>query len=450
MTDSHTLKNTYQKALKSLGKISKLTIRPDTNEYQSCVSAAALDLLRAQRMVSNLSLFSSNESLEDIQTLDIKYLAIEYLLATVAERRQPLNKSDPESKNDTISRLDTVKAAIEYYFEFLKTLNNYGLLTKDMSSSLSSASTGSAPGGTMPLIPKRLADKIATGKVTLRDLQSTDAATRRAEKIEQFRRGKFIEQAIKAIEERRKSEQLRVNRHKLHTTEPTLDSKSEEEEDYSDDDYTGVDEDTVRTLEFAKLQLMALKSLGSLETLNMELEMVSRMPSAAQLQLEQQEQLAQVNNDSRDRHNRGEGSNALFDKGFTERVEPKLYPKGLGQGPLLTSDGKVNRPFTIVGNLAQKVERDQIMKRVQGTGQYAPTMTVEEFLDEELRRGNIISGGGPSKEPIDGEDEEIPEKEHIDTIDGYKRSDEQTVKDREWDEFVEAVPKGSGNTINRG
>lgn len=468
MSDSYSLKETYAAAQKQFAKLSRLSIRPDTNEYQSQVSAVALELLRAQRMVSKLSLFSSNESLDDIQTRDIKYLAIEYQLGVVAERRQPLNPSDPESANDNTSRLDTVKAAIEYYFEFLKNLNNYGLLNNDMiaepsssssdsrsgkvtelSSSSSESNTQSPTFSSSPLVPKRLAATIATGKVSLRDLQAKDPATRRAEKIEQFRREKAVEKAIKAIEERIKSEHTRAYRHKIkgsdtYSSTPT-ESSSNASASHGDDDsseevdYAGADEDTVRTLEFSKLQLMALRSLNALETLNMELEMVSRMPPPSQLQNQK------PSHDFRERQTGG-----AFDKGFTDRVEPKLYSSnGSRRGPLLTPDGKVNRPFTIVGNLAQKVERDQVMNRVRGTGQYAPTMTVEEYLDEEMRRGNIISGGGPKKPLGDDEDEETPEGED-DTIEGYSRLDEKTIKDREWDEFVEANPKGSGNTINRG
>lgn len=68
-----------------------------------------------------------------------------------------------------------------------------------------------------------------------------------------------------------------------------------------------------------------------------------------------------------------------------------------------------------------------------------PTMTIDEYLEEERRRGGIIEGGG----------EQSGVKEIIDE-DDHEKMDEETMKARAWDEYVEANPKGSGNTLNRG
>lgn len=49
---------------------------------------------------------------------------------------------------------------------------------------------------------------------------------------------------------------------------------------------------------------------------------------------------------------------------------------------------------------------------------------------------SIISGEQPEKPPIDDND--------------YDALDAETMKKREWDEFVEANPKGAGNRGNKG
>ena len=67
-----------------------------------------------------------------------------------------------------------------------------------------------------------------------------------------------------------------------------------------------------------------------------------------------------------------------------------------------------------------------------GTGQHLPTMSVEEYLDEEMKRGGIIQGGGPSSKKDDSYDDE----------DDEDKADQKTYKARQWDEFVEANPKG--------
>jgi hypothetical protein len=51
----------------------------------------------------------------------------------------------------------------------------------------------------------------------------------------------------------------------------------------------------------------------------------------------------------------------------------------------------------------------------------------------------MIDGGGEqSGRPTE------PDEDNLD------KADAETMKAREWDEFTEANPKGSGNTINRG
>jgi immunoglobulin-binding protein 1 len=65
-------------------------------------------------------------------------------------------------------------------------------------------------------------------------------------------------------------------------------------------------------------------------------------------------------------------------------------------------------------------------------------MSIDEYLEEERRRGGILDGSGSS----------IPAPE-LDE-DNMALADAETMKAREWDEFKEANPKGSGNTLNRG
>lgn len=65
-------------------------------------------------------------------------------------------------------------------------------------------------------------------------------------------------------------------------------------------------------------------------------------------------------------------------------------------------------------------------------------MSVEEFLEKEWEEGRVLQGG------------ENDTAEHKEDEDNERWQDEQTYKAREWDEFTEANPRGSGNTINRG
>jgi hypothetical protein len=131
--------------------------------------------------------------------------------------------------------------------------------------------------------------------------------------------------------------------------------------------------------------------------------------------------------DPRQRSNLG-GAN------YSDRLDPSLSQLlGRGRnGPLLNSKGKPMQPFTLLDR------RTQLQQGVFRSGHNLPTMTIEEYLDEEHRRGNVLQGGEQS-----GIKPEVYE-------DDFDKADEETMKARAWDEYVEANPKGSGNTLNRG
>lgn len=118
--------------------------------------------------------------------------------------------------------------------------------------------------------------------------------------------------------------------------------------------------------------------------------------------------------------------------GYSERLEGPNHQMGRG-GPLLSKEGKPLQPFTIMD------KRSQTRQGVFRPGHNLPTMSIEEYLEEEKRRGGIIEGGGENQRPVAEPDE-----------DNMERVDQETMKARNWDEYTEANPKGSGNTLNRG
>ncbi|KAL9040324.1 MAG: hypothetical protein Q9180_001981, partial [Flavoplaca navasiana] len=83
----------------------------------------------------------------------------------------------------------------------------------------------------------------------------------------------------------------------------------------------------------------------------------------------------------------------------------------------------------------------RLQNGVFGPDHSLPTMTIDEYLAEEKRRGGMVDGGGQTSSG--GATQEEDE-------DGMEKADAETMKKREWDEYVEANPKGSGNTLNRG
>ena len=121
--------------------------------------------------------------------------------------------------------------------------------------------------------------------------------------------------------------------------------------------------------------------------------------------------------------------------GYSEKLDftrPNTL-RGMHSGPLLDKSGKPLRPFTLLD------KRQRLQEGVFRPDHNLPTMSIDEYLEEERRRGGIIDGGGDKS----GVRPEIDE-------DDMAQVDEETMKDRRWDDFKDNNPKGVGNTLNRG
>ncbi|KAK0715807.1 TAP42-like protein [Lasiosphaeris hirsuta] len=170
--------------------------------------------------------------------------------------------------------------------------------------------------------------------------------------------------------------------------------------EYADTDGTGVgtgDDEAVRAVHLAHLDFSTHMTFQALESLVREWDVLAQAPEP------------------------------LLPQGPLRRLQNAMG------GPLLTKQGKPLQPFTLLGN------RQELAAGVFRPGHNLPTMTIDEYLDEERRRGGIIEDGGEASGVRPEPDE-----------DNYEKTDAETYKAREWDEYVEANPKGSGNTLNRG
>jgi immunoglobulin-binding protein 1 len=120
---------------------------------------------------------------------------------------------------------------------------------------------------------------------------------------------------------------------------------------------------------------------------------------------------------------------------YSDRLDGPMSNMSLTSktGPILSRDGKPLRPFTLTDS------RQTVQDGVFRSGHNLPTMSIDEYLEEERKRGGIIEGGGAASGLSPEPDE-----------DNYEKLDQETMKARDWDEFVEANPRGAGNTMNRG
>lgn len=115
------------------------------------------------------------------------------------------------------------------------------------------------------------------------------------------------------------------------------------------------------------------------------------------------------------------------------------------QGPLLSDSGKPLRPFVITPSGAR---RAQLQSEVFRPSHRLPTMSIDEYLEEERRRGNIIGPNDKSEATPREQRAELAE------MDGTRAADDAEEEARQealyWDEYKEHHRRGEGNTMNRG
>ena len=338
--------------------------------------AEAIDLHQAcLKLVRHLSLFSPNESLEDIATTDLPYLLLHYYLAELLHRQ-------PSPSNSPSPRASIIQEARAAYEAFLTLLDGYDLLGEPLSRFSGGAGNYA-----------KLWEQYREDPNGFSTISTTDAVAKRNAKIVNYK----AEKALK--------EKLAVLRRNPR---------------YSEDG----DDEIVREVHLANLAFCTHMTLQSLESLNREMEVLAQAPAPLI------PQNTSIEEDERHRHE------AMAKEGYSERLDPPLrrLQSMFGPGsPLLTKEGQPLQPFTIVGT------RAELQKGVFKPGHNLPTMSIDEYLEEERRRGNIIEGGGEASYNRPEPDE-----------DNIEKADQATYKARQWDEFKEENPRGAGNTLNRG
>ena len=174
----------------------------------------------------------------------------------------------------------------------------------------------------------------------------------------------------------------------------------------------------IREVYLADIQLGTHRTFHALDMIAQEIKILALMPPtppANQPPIDERDQ-SRANGD-----------------GYSERLDPPHLINNPRGGPILSKEGKPLQPFTLLDG------RQRLRDGVFRPDHSLPTMTIDEYLAEEKRRGGMIDGGGSqSAQPAELDEDDL------------NKADEETMKAREWDEFKEQNPKGSGNTLNRG
>ncbi|KAG8708727.1 hypothetical protein FRC09_001073 [Ceratobasidium sp. 395] len=334
MSDQLSLSARYDRALSAASVLSAHSAL--TPEYKQISNEALTDLRLVAAAISDLQLFSKNETLEDVSTRQLVYLSVPF---AIAELLQSLPSTEPSLRKDTLAQAEALRSR-SLSTDIDEPANNYEALRALLTSSSNSH-----------------AGSVNTGE---------------------------------------------------------------------DDD---MDDETLRELSILLLRLLFTQANASLLQLSQELQLLQNMPLA--LPPTQNAESSQPKDD-------------------TWRLDPTPRGGPNGKGPLMDAKGRPQRPFTIMP-AGHTAERTRLQQEVFQPDHRLPTMTIDEYLAEEERRGNVIRGGGKASEEAPTSSEQLAiDAEQDGTRSGEEKSEEKRLKDETWAVYTDDNPKGLGNTMNRG
>ncbi|CDH49818.1 tor signaling pathway regulator [Lichtheimia corymbifera JMRC:FSU:9682] len=335
-----------------LNELEDTTLASIDPEYQAKVHDALSRLERAHDLVHQLSIFSSNELIDDMNPNDMRFLLIPVYLGDLTLKVTDRNQS----------RRHILETAKNHFNTYMNACEEHQLLS----------------GADLDAYKRSVDNSSSTSN------RSLPPAQQRQQKIEMFKREKATEQRIRELRER-----LNVD----------------ENEDKDD-----IERDWVLAL----IQLHILKALQHLHSIDQELVMVKEMEAM-----------------SEDRQRMSSTAGRSDEQTARTDMRPSTWGR---DKPLLSKEGRPLQPFVITNK--RQALKDQVFR----PGWSLPTMSIDDYLAQEEARGNIIRGGG---EPPSEEKKEIDDND-------YEAQDAETMRQRNWDEFVEANPKGWGNRGNKG
>ncbi|KAF9495855.1 TAP42-like protein [Pleurotus eryngii] len=386
------LRSLFHRVLHSASKAHDLPTGDDAtqNIVQSCLS----DLKLLQSRITGLGLFSPNETIEDISTRDLVYLLVPYIYAQVIERMRTTERED---------RLASLAQAQRLLRSFLESLNDYHI------------------------IPEEDRELYKQKASTIRD-----PSTRRELKIKQYKNEKQLKQKIEAIAIRRnQASPLKSSPSEFDLIMALLPPEVENDDEQDDEDEAT--SDAARDAILLLLRLAYTHANSQFESMDQELDLLRSAPP---------EPPTQTSDDPR-RDKRKE----LDDMWRLDAPTVSGGPDG--KGPLLDPSGKPLRPFTILP--AGTSTRARLQAQVFGPDHRLPSMSIDEYLQIEQERGNIITGGGPASEIEPTSSEQLAlDAEEDGTLLGEANAEKKRQKDENWAVFTDENPKGAGNTMNRG
>ncbi|GAA6064340.1 hypothetical protein JCM10212_002316 [Sporobolomyces blumeae] len=405
---------------RSINRSTSITSAPSPNDssVQQLLQATLADLTLANKLIQHLAVLSPNETLDDINTNDLRCILVDALSGQLC----------------LLARTKGGAERVKYLTRAQNHFRTYSALVEQYE--------------VVPQEERKAYQGVSAGEM--------DAGKRRAGKIAQFKREKEIKATLDELRKRRKERSprkttLAVSSNTASSSTSTSSPAADDADDFLDEDDDESD-DVARPLLLSLLQLHYLRAHAELSSIEQELELLEHGMKMSEIPSPSPHSASgsTANGDSR-RDGRTNDDDA---EDTTWRLDKLSLST---DAPLLSPEGKVLRPFTILpsaksgSSSSQLHTRLRLQSEVFQSSHRLPTMTIDEYLDEQNAMGNVLQGGGPSTsaEVDQARRDEQAEKED-DTQRGLDAEERELYKTREFDEYRDTHRKGEGNISARG
>ncbi|GAA5941887.1 hypothetical protein JCM1841_005094 [Sporobolomyces salmonicolor] len=381
---------------------------PNDQAIQTLLQNTLSDLSLSSSLINHLGVLSPNETLDDINTADLRCLLVEALRGQLCLLAR--TKGGRE-------RVDYLVKAQEHFRKYAAQIEQYEVVAADKRSVFAGPAAS-----------------------------EMDANKRRAGKIAQFKMEREIKGTLEELRKRRRERRPRpavLTSASASTSTSATPAEPDDDNDFlSDDDDES--ESVARPLLINLLQLHYLRAFAELSSVEQELEL-----------LEHGMKMSEIPSPSPHAGPSTSSSDSRARKTDEEDTTWRLDKLAEKDGPVLSPDGKVLRPFVILPSTSSSSSplstRLRLQSEVFRPSHRLPTMTIDEYLEQQQELGNVLQGGGPStSDEVDQARRDEQGEKEDDTLRGYEAEEAGLKKIREWDEYTDTHRKGEGNMHNRG
>lgn len=358
---------------------------------------ALKDLLLIQEQIAHLSLFSSNETLEDISTGSLPFVALEHYLAMAYLNASTMTTTTSPPRPDMKARLQNITRACDLWTAFFQRLEQLELLDNDSTS-----------GATERRQYHELIEVTSSSSSSSTDAFSMLSVDRNV-KVARFRAKQALEkqqEQLQALAQRRQRLGLQEN--------ADLDG-------YSDD------ESLQRDVSIAQLKLCKLQALEEWSSAVRELPMIHRM-------IQQQQQDDEPVSNSQRHHLQQQDARLA-----SRSQAPPPQPQSI-QLTQITMNGAGQLQAT---NLTSK---ELIRSQVFRPGWNLPTMSLEELAQREVDDARAHE----ERDRLYAAQQQDAPRRYDQLVKDGREDDADLVDasaalDRKWDDWKDENPRGSGN-----